>query len=173
MPIDVKQVRGLPDFAPLYKWDLAVTTGPAAIDTPGGLNVRCLSTDVPKAQAGQTIEVGIRGIYKNQSGIYQYNGSITLAFAETVDNTIKQWLTDWREACYNSQDGTAAPQADIEANILLTMLDRQDQAIWKYELIGVFLEDYDHAGSQLDGETSDIQRPSITVRYDTFKDSPA
>ena len=167
-----EKVRGLPDFATLVKWDVSFSRTPGGLAVPNNFNFQCLSTDIPKTDAGQTVDVWIRGNRVRQPGIYKSTDTIEMAFAETVDNAISELIRSWRELCWETNTNVQGNRSDVEADILLTRLNRQNEEIWSYKLIGCFLEDYDPAGGQLDGENTEILRPTLTVSYDYFEDGP-
>ena len=164
-----ENIRALPDFATLVKWSVSINNI-AGLSIPPNLNFQCLSSDVPRTEAGQTIDVWVRGHRVRQPGIYASTTSITLTFAETVDNAISNMLSQWRELCWQTKTGIEGERNAVEGTLLLTRMNRQNRPIWTYELIGCFLEDYDPTGSQLDGESGDILRPTLTLSYDYFND---
>lgn len=165
-------IRALGDFATLIKWNFKVLKAPANVPTPNLLNFRVLSTDVPKTDAGQTTDIFIRGHRVRQPGIMKSVDSIVLTLAETTDNAVNTWLRNWREACWQTKTGIQGRKADVEAIVQIERLNRQNNPIWQYTMKGCFLEDYDGVGGQLDGENSDIMRPTLTLSMDYFEDGP-
>ncbi|QJT70934.1 hypothetical protein GR7B_00136 [Vibrio phage vB_VcorM_GR7B] len=164
-------VRGVGDYATLVKWNFKVLKAPAGVTTPPNINFRVLSTDVPKTDAGQTTDIWVRGHRVRQPGIYKSMDTFTVTLAETVDNAISTWIRNWREQCWATKTGIQALKSDTEAIIQIERLNRQNTAIWQYTCHGVFLEDYDPTGGPLDGENSDILRPTMTLSMDYFEDS--
>lgn len=169
----IDQIRTAGDYARMYTWDLTIVKFPAAgapYPSSDDLNIRCLSSEVPK-MTGTSIEVNIRGHRIRQPGIYNYNTPITFTFVETVDGMVNDFFKRWRDACWATKTGRAAPKSDLEGTIILHLLDTNDNAIWQYKLIGCFLEDYDPTGGPLGGDTSDVLRPSLMLSYDYFEDT--
>ena len=167
----VEQIRNLGDFSTLYNWSLTVVKSPSGVSgLDEGLNLRCVSSEVPKS-INTPIDVQIRGHHIQQDGLSDASHSLTLTFMETVDNYISNAIKQWRDVTYDIETGIAAPKSEVEADILLQRMDRQDNIIWTYKIIGCGLSDYDPTGGELQGE-SELVKPTITLRYDTFKDGP-
>ena len=167
----IENLRSLGDFATLFRWNLTFAQFPGAVASPPDLvdlNLRCESTTLPKGSQAM-VETNIRGHKKRSNGIFSYEGSITFAFVETVDNLVAQFIKDWREAAWVPKTGVSAPQSELEAIILIQRLDNEDNAIWEYKLTGCCLEDND-AGGTLDGSTSDHLKPGMTISYDYFEE---
>ena len=170
---DIDQLRGLPDFAKTYKWDLQFLTlpvvGPLGFPVSNDMNLRCESSEIPKT-TNQKIEVDIRGHKVRQAGINDYLGSLTLTFSETVDNTVHSFFKAWREIIWETRTGRSFPKAQYTATLKLQRLNNQDEPIWDYIVYGCFPEDFEMG--TLDN-TSDIMRPALTLSYDYFNDTPA
>lgn len=171
--INIEELRAQRDYAQVTKWSLDFVTLPAvgAFGFPASeaLNLRCESIELPKA-SNQKFEVMIRGQKTLHSGIMDYGNTVTMTFVETVDNTVFNLVKAWRELCWSSRQGQAFPKRDLEATILLTLLDNQDNARAKYTMYGCFYESDDFG--TLDGSTSDAMRPSLTLSYDYYVDAP-
>ena len=169
----IDQLRALPDYAQVTKWDINFVTlpGVGAFGFPVSdeLNFRCESVELPKA-TNQKYEVQTRGHKTFHSGILDYGNSFTITFTETVDSAIFNFVKAWRELIWSSRQGQAFSKSDIEATILITMLDNQDNARAKYTVFGCFLEDYDFG--TVDGATSDAIKPTMTLSFDFFVDAP-
>ena len=168
------QLRSLPDFAEVTRWDLTFATTPIAAsgDFPVSedINLRCESSTVPKA-TNEKIEVRHRGLRVFQNGITLPEGQLTLTFNETVDAKIRKLIKSWRDAVYNFTSGKGGKKADIIATIILDELDKEDKAVWRYTLKGCFIEDYELGDRSAEG--SEIIKPSITISYDDFEDGAA
>jgi len=168
MPVTIDQIRSLGDFLPIYKWDVQISKVPSGVSiTSDDLNFRVLTSDLPK-MTGTSIEVNIKGHKVKQPGIYNYSNTLNMTFAETVDAKILTFIKEWRELCWETKTGKQKKKEEAEAEFLMFLLDREDNAVWKFRLVGCYLEDYDLTG--LDGSSSDIQRPSIIISYDYFED---
>lgn len=165
----IEAVKNLPDFATVYQWYLQFPKKPTAVTiTDDDINVRCVSAELPKL-TGAAIEVQIRGHKVKQPGIHNYSGQITLTMIETVDNMISEFIRQWREAIWQTKTGVQGLRADVEAEIMLIRLNRQDTPIWEYKLFGCLLEDYDPSGGAM-AEQGDILKPTLTIGYDWFED---
>jgi hypothetical protein len=169
----IDQLRALPDYAQMTKWDLTFVTLPVVgllgFPLSESLNLRLASVNTPKA-SNQKFSVQTRGHKTHHSGILDYEGTMTLTFFETVDNRIFNLVKAWRELVWSSRRGQSFPKADLEATILLTLLDNQDKPRAKYTVYGAFYES-DDFGS-LDGSSSDAIKPTLTLSYDFYVDSP-
>jgi len=164
-------IRGLPDFASLYRWNLFFDILPAGVPAPKGgtegLNLRCVSATVPRV-TGATFPLIIRGQETINPGRWNTSGEITLTFIETVDNAILDFIQDWRTSCWEMNLGTGSTKTDLEARIRLERLDRADQIIRRYEF-QAFLAAYD-PGGDLAAE-GDTMNPTITLAYDRFDET--
>lgn len=170
MKANIDQLRSLPDYAELIRWNVIFVEPPRAANgfpSTEDLNIRAESATPPKA-TNEKIEVRHKGLRVYQPGITLPEGTMTLTFNETVTPVIKQALKSWRDAIYDFRSGQGGDKVDCAATIILEQLNKQDKAVWRYTLYGVFLEDYD-LGS-LDSASSDIQKPSWTLTYDFFTD---
>ncbi len=163
------QLRSLPDYAELTRWNLVFATIPiaasGAFPVSEDINLRCESSTIPKA-TNEKIEVRHRGLRVYQNGITLPEGQITLTFNETVDATIKKLAKAWREAVHDFKTGKGGKKVDIVATLILEQLDKQDNVTWRYTLKGCFLETADFG--TLDSASSDIMRPSLTISYDSY-----
>jgi hypothetical protein len=81
----IDQLRALPDYAQVTKWDVNFVTLPAvgALGFPAAdqINFRCESVETPKA-TNQKFEVQTRGHKTLHSGIMDYGNTMTLTFTE-------------------------------------------------------------------------------------------
>jgi hypothetical protein len=170
--ISIDQLRALPDFGQTNRWDITFVTLPAVgvlgFPLSDSLNIRCETVELPKA-SNQKIEVNIRGHKVFNSGILDYGNSLTMTFVETVDNTIFNFVKAWRELCWESRQGRAFSKSDLEATILITLLNNQDQPRAKYTVYGAMYES-DDFGSLDNG--SEVMRPSLTLSFDYYVDAP-
>lgn len=171
--INIDQLRALPDYAQVTKWNVEFVTLPVlgllGFPISEALNLRADSIEPPKG-SNQKFEVQTRGHKVLQSGILDYGNSLTITFNETVDNMIFKFVKAWREMCWASRTGTSFPKADLEATLVLTLLDNQDKPRAKYTVYGCFYES-DDMGT-LDGSTSDAIKPTLTISFDYFIDTP-
>lgn len=164
------QIRGLGDFVTQYNWNLRFTDFPdiPGVPTSDQLNLRCISSDIPKA-TNEIITLRIKGHAVKQSGITIPAGPIVLTFLENPNMMVTQFIASWRNACYNMLDGTALTNEQVQATILLEELDRQDEPIYYYELVGCRLGDSE-TGGPLGSDASEVMRPSMTIEYDYFRE---
>ena len=165
----IEQIRSVGDFATIYQWNLNFLSFPSALlagsfPSSRALNLRCESTGLP-TKPNEKIEVNIRGQKIYQAGQAAYNAEITMTFIETVDSRIANFILAWHEACVTTNTGIHASNADAECNIQIQRLNRQDQAIWVYTLIGCKLVSYEHPDV---GTDNDTWKPTITIGFDYF-----
>jgi len=168
----IDDIRSISDFATMYQWNLIFSVFPSGLNTPPDsevMNVRCISSDIPKL-TNQPIEVSIRGHKIKQAGIHNYSGTITLTFIEAVDNVISDFLREWRELMWSVKEGAQVTREQCEAQITIQRLNRQNEPIWQYDLVGCQLEDYDPTGGSLSGDGNDVLKPTMTIGYDYFED---
>lgn len=168
----LENVRNVGDFAALYLWDMSIVGNVpgdlASLLTSEKVNFRAESAEVPKL-TGQSIQLDIRGHRIKQPGIYNNQGTITFTFVEDVDNTIHQFLKAWRDLSWDQNTGARAlSKLDLEVEWKIQRLDYNNDPIWFYQM-KCFLEDYEDGGT-LDGATSDLLKPSLTLSFDRFKD---
>ena len=168
-PVAMSELRGVGDFAPVYKWEMSLDlpAGIAAI-APPDLNLRCESHEMP-VRTNNKIEVNLHGHKKLTSGIVGYSNSLTITFTETIDNLISSFFSQWWALCWTPNEGAAIPQVDLEAVLQLTRHDKSDNPIWQYILKGVFPETFD-AGGTLDGVTSEHLKPALTINFDDYEE---
>jgi hypothetical protein len=163
------QIRGLPDFASLYRWNLIFDKFPTGIAAPNSeaLNLRCVSATIPKV-TGATFPLIIRGQETINPGRWNTSGTITLTFIETVDNVVLNFIQNWRSAVWAMNTGVGVTKAELLAIIRLERLDRSDNRIREYKL-EAFISDYE-PGGDLAAEGDTIS-PTITLAYDRFDET--
>ncbi len=169
----IEQVRSISEVVTVYQWDLQFASFPSALASPPSsddLNIRCYSSTIPKKTI-QSIEYSVRGHKVKVPGPIDEGGNqITLTFIETADMLIHNFLREWREICVETKTGKHRPVEEVKCDILLFYLNRQNEPIWRYKLIGCYLEDYE-AGGELTGDpNADILRPTLTISFDYFED---
>lgn len=164
-------LRTINELAQVFRWGISFVRTPTAVKVPENFNLQMTSTEVPKTDAGQSIEVAIRGHTIKRPGIYDDTHNIQLSFVETIDNQISEFLRTWRNAVWSRDTGVQQKLKDCTGDLLMTRLDNLDNPIWQYTLYGCFLEDYDGIGGELSSD-SEALRPTLTLYYDTFTDEP-
>jgi len=170
---DVNSLKQLPDFVRTVDWYIQVITPPPIypnFPASADLNLRAINVEVPKAP-GQDMAVEVRGITIHQPGQYKPNGVMSITFVETADNMISTLIKTWRDLCYNLQNGVQADRENVKANFRLIRLDRQENELFDYTVIGCYPSDSDPTGGPLNEAGGDAMRPSIIFTYDTFIDS--
>lgn len=168
---NIDEVRQMSDFQSVFRWNVRFENLPTAVKgfSSDALNLRCETSSIPKATTQQG-EVMLRGLKVKQPSIMEYDGTMTLTFVETVDNTIKSFLKTWREAIWATRTGVASgDKRSLQGVIVLSLLNSQDVEIWTVKLYGAILSDYDLG--QLDGSGTDFMKPSMTLAYDYFDDA--
>jgi len=168
-------VRRVSEVLTQYQWDLQFDSFPAALGAPPSsedLNIRCYSSTVPKKTI-QSVEVLIRGHKVKVPGPVDEGGNqITLTFVETADALIHRFLRDWREVCTETGTGAHNTVDSVKCNISLFLLNRQNQPVWHYRLIGCYLEDYDHGGELTGDPSTESMKVSMILSFDYSEDEP-
>jgi hypothetical protein len=171
--ISIDQLRALPDYAQATKWNVVFITlptlGPFTLGTTDALNLRTTKIDQPKAKINN-FEVQVRGHKTIHPGIIDYGNEFKITFTETVDSAIYKLIQAWREIMWSSRQGQAFAKADVEATILLELLDNEDNVRAQTTYYGCMYKD--HTPGELDGSTSDALKPDLTLSYDFFIDNP-
>jgi hypothetical protein len=169
----IDQLRALPDYQKVTKWDMRFLSlpviGALAIPAAELLNLRCETIEIPQ-KSNEKIEVQIRGHKTYHAGITSYNGDMNVTFTETVDNTVKNFFKAWSELIYGTRSGTAFTKKEYEGVLQITLLDSKDVPVYSYIMYGVFPVSGDFGS--LEGSSSEVQRPSITFSYDFYTEAP-
>lgn len=171
MRADIHSLRMLTDFVTSYQWFLRFDSFPSGNEfetTEDDMNIRCISSTIPTFK-DQPIPTDIRGHKVWQPGIHQYTQNITLTMAENIDMMINNFIVGWREACRKTGTGVHMMKDEVEANITLVRLNRQDEPIWYYHLVGCFLAGYEQGEL---GTENTLFRPTLLINYDYFTDGP-
>jgi hypothetical protein len=169
---NIEHIRKLGFFAQAHRWYLEWEKFPACCAgyTDDDINFRCESMNIPKL-ANNTVPIEVRGSKVNQTGKGEYDDTLTLTLFETVDNIITQFLKEWRDACWLTENGSAGTTSDkdmVEATIIMTLLDNMDQPRWWYKFIGCILESSEPGADP--GNDAEPYKPVITIKYDYFND---
>ena len=168
---ELDTLRQLPDYQEVTRWDLSIIQLPSALSFPlpvsEMMNIRCETSTIPK-RTNQKMEVSTRRFKIRQPGITDYEGVLTLTFNETVDAAIKRFAKAWLDLIQAPNTGKSLPVSQLKAIIRLELLSRDDEPVYFYNLKGCFLEDSDFGS--LEAETSEVQKPSLTISYDDFED---
>lgn len=166
----IENVRGVGDFATLYQWNLAVITpapGVPGFPSSDQVNYRCESSSMP-GKTDQELVIGIRGHEVYQPGKHVYKNPLTITFIDTVDSVIADWIESWSNACWEVRTGRQLQNDQIKSNLLLERLDRQDNVIFNYLLVGCYLQDFD-LGTL--GAENELFKPVLTLKYDYYEAS--
>jgi hypothetical protein len=168
--IDIEQLRALPDYVKPTDWGVAFPVLPV-VGALGGfasddLNLRAETVSIPKPTS-EIIEVMTKGHKTHQNGRTEISGSLPITFNDTVDNVIFNFVKAWREITKDFRTGKQFSKSEVEAVCVVTQYDANDNAIRAYEFVGCIWETDDFG--ELDSATSDIMRPSLTLKYDYFR----
>jgi len=171
---NLESLRNLGNFTQAFRWYVEFENFPALMSgyVSEDINFRAESTGLPKL-GGASVDITIRGHKLKQPGIADYGNTIVLTCVETIDNKIAQFVHDWREICWQTEEGGSGRtnyKADIEATLRITRLDNMDNPIWWYKLFGCYLESTEYG--DLDGTTGDPFKPALTICWDYFNDGP-
>lgn len=166
-----QQVRSIAEVAQTFRWYVAFAKAPRAVTVPKNFNLQMTTTEIPRREAMQGIEINIRAHKIRRPGTSDVTHTLQMAFVETVDNQISEFLRTWKEALWSTDAGVQQPLDQCTADLVITRLDNMDKPIWQYTLFGCYPEDSDPAGSELNGE-SEALRPTVTMYYDDFEEKP-
>lgn len=167
---NISDIRKLGDVQALYRWNVRFgpfPTGLATKPTEAELNVRCISTTLPKATNNDML-ITLRGHTVEQPGKMTYERRLTLIFIDTVDNVVVKFLNDWRQLTWADGTGVTQNKKELEAVLTLELLDNKDEPRWEYVLTGCFLKDV--TLSQLLEESDDASKPEMIISYDYFRE---
>jgi len=169
---NLESIRNLGNFTQMFRWIVEFESFPKLVTgySSDDINFRAESSGLPKL-GGTSAEIQIRGHKVKQPGIADYANTIVLTCVETVDNKISQFVHDWREICWQTEEGSTGkthPKSDIEAVIRITRLNNMDEPIWWYKLIGCYLESTEIP--DVDAATADPLKPALTISFDYFND---
>lgn len=169
----LEHLRALGQITQMIRWTVEFEKIPSVLDSWKGdaINFRAESVTIPKLNP-TSVELQIRGNKIKFPGIGDYENTITLTCVETIDNNISQFVRNWRELCWQTEDGSTGitqNKEDLEATMLITRLDNKDDPIWMYKLFGCFLETGE-PGGDLDAATIDPLKPVLTISFDYFND---
>ena len=168
----IDQIRGIADIAKTNRWNLKFLDAPAPLaDLVGAglenpLNLLC-STAEPPTQTINPDEVSIRGHKIFDPGDVEYNGTVTLTFYETGSNTVKSLFRQWRELIRTSKSGVQAPRLDVQARVVLEQLNRQDERVYRYEIVGAWPTEF--TAGEMNDEGAPLEHEA-TLQYDYFID---
>jgi hypothetical protein len=165
----LEDIRGLSNLTQAFRWNIAIEA-PVAIDS-AAFNLRCLTAGIP-VMAPQATETTIRGHKIKEPGIATFTNTIDVTCVEAVDNTIANFIREWRELCWSVEGGVTGvmqDKADLEGKVIMFRLDNLDNPIYQYELIGVFIENATFG--DLAEESADPFKPTITFSYDYFTEA--
>lgn len=167
------------EYAVTYNWNIRLVSLPTAVQPianalgliftgeSGVTNLFCTSVAVPTA-AVTIAEVNIRGHKLKQPTNPEFDGEITLNFAERVDWKITKFFEDWKRLSFDHFTGVGTPKAAMmmRQGFLLDLLD-QDQAIQAtYELNYAYPSNV--VIPEVTGEAGDIVRFDLTVNYHVY-----
>lgn len=166
------QIRNLGDWATTYQWNFEFINTPSGIVVPDGesLNLRMSSSTIPTYTDENKIEINIRGHKVHQPGYHEFSHTIELTLNETVDYMIHQMFSNWSKGQQDPETGVHLPKDQIEGDVRLIRLNRQEEPVWIYNIYGCKLDSY--TVPDADSESSNIQ-PTLTLGYEWFDDGPA
>ena len=169
----LSNLRGLQNMQFVFRWDLSFDNLPNALTTAFNsedLNFRCESIEVPK-MTNEIADLEIRGQKLRLNGKSAPAGSLTLTFAESINPIVRSFISEWREATYNTNSnnapGTQSSDSDLRAKFTIKQLDNANNTVYQYQIQDGIYEDADFG--TLDN-TNDVQKPTLTIGYSQFKE---
>ena len=175
MPLDITRQQllrngALGEQVPLWKWSVEFESLPPEVNSVydrDKFNLLCQSVMPPRREAGENIEISIRGFKVQIPGIYSDSMTMEFTFIEDADNTIASFLNGYQEAMWNFSTG-ASSIGDIVTNIIVTRHKFDNSDVWFYKAFDAWFMENDPVGQELGSDTSDIVRPTATMYYSYF-----
>ena len=167
-PSKQELIDGIGEVATVYRWSISVDRAPNSVAIPDNFNILCSSAMPPRLEAGENIEIVIRGLKYQVPGIYDESHTLELTFIENVQNHVSLMLAAWQEAMWDENGAIIGTKADYSADITMIRLNNSDQPIWQYQAFGCWFMENDPVGAELSADTSDAVRPTMTLYYDRF-----
>ena len=169
----LQNLRSLGNFTQVFRWVVEFEKLPAPLSSykGDGINFRAESTGLPKCNPN-SVEIVIRGGKLKRPGMADYENTISLTLVETVDNYVSNFIREWRELCWETENGSTGITQnfeDIEGTLITTRLNNKDEPIWQYKLFGCFLETGE-PGGEPDASTAEPYKPILTLSFDYFND---
>lgn len=171
----LQTLRGLTNFTQQFRFYVEISSFPNVVTgyNVDDINYRCESLTLPSMTHPAT-EVNLHGHKRKQTGIGTYEGVITLTAVETVDVIVRSFIADWREAHWRTRksakgysSGVSEYTSELEAEIVIALLDSLDNPIWFYKLFGCQLEGATPGGNPA-GDAADPYKPEISIGYEHF-----
>lgn len=170
--LSLDEIAGL-TYATNYQWNLQflapLPTGVPGFPASEDINIRCSSATPPVA-TNNPLKIAMRQHAVNQPGHITYDGGFVLTLNETVDHRIKTWITNWREACFQTRTGYQEDKAAVVATIRLQMLNRKNDDPYNFTIYSAFLSAYTYPEAT-SNEQAGIYQPQMTLTYDYFEES--
>lgn len=177
----VNQIRRLGNFSQMFRWGIKVVQFPILLpqwaNSTQSFNIRAHSAGVPE-KTGTSTDITIRGSRVRQPGVHEYTSPWSCSLYETNDTYVQQMLRDWHNLCWDTNlrntagdsRGWTEYKALLEGVIELYMLDNLDNPIYKYTLIGAYVESY--ARGDFDSDSADPMDAQLSLALDYFLEGP-
>lgn len=171
----LENLRALGNFTQTFRWHVNFITIPSAVSGFNAMDVNFRAESMSRpARTSNAVETSIRGHKTVQPGIVDYKGnSLSLTVVEAIDMKMATGIQQWQELCWESANGSSGitnMKADLEAEVLLTLLDNMDTPIWEYDCIGVWMKTGGEGDS--DATTDDPLKPAMELAFDYYTDKP-
>jgi hypothetical protein len=166
-------IRNAGDFSALYRFELILSfpSGVTGVGSADEYNLRCETLELPKRTV-TPVEHRLHGHKHKSAGVSEVNGILVFTFVETVDGKVMNLIKQWRDLIWAPDTGVQATFANYSTNDTeIHLLNNQDEAWWRYKMLGLWLED-NEAGGTPDGQTGDPLKPTLTFSFDDFEDGP-
>lgn len=177
----VNQLRKLGNFSQMFRWGIRVIEWPASLGASWknsqSFNIRAKSASVPE-KSGESTEISIRGSKVRQPGIYSYTSPWTCNLLETNNTYVQGLLSAWANLCWDTNlrnsTGDSRGWTDyktmLEGVFELNMLDNLDNPIYRYTLIGAYVEQFTRG--DFDSEAAEPMEPNVSFAFDYFTEGP-
>ena len=168
MVIQLSSIRStIKDYAQLNRFSIEglIVEG----NSLSNVNLRVISSSLPKASSVDPLEINIAGIRFIEPASVNRTGSLTLTFVESTSMDVSRFISNWVELICAGNTYEQADQVFAEGLTIIRYGRSWGERIAEYLLIKPFLSDYEMG--EMSGDSTEVQRPSITLTYSDFKES--
>jgi len=168
------EILAAQQYATVFNWKLTLPAHPnlkgedaALFGENGILNINCESTELPKSPIKHA-EAMVRGVRTTQAVTTNPDGSITFVWLEKDTYAISKFFDKVKGKTVNRQTKHQGNKSEYmwPNGIILDLMDGKGAVQDSYELQYGYVEDYNLAGLEGDGE---FQKVTLTLGYLNYK----
>lgn len=164
---NIDQIANLQDFQTLYRFNVEIQF-PSGV-TFNDHNLQVMTAELPKRSIEEMSASPAGGHTVYQDGRTAYD-PFTLTFIEKTSGIVQDMIHSWLGLEWETRTGLQRPKREKVAQVILTPQDGQDNITYSYRLINAWITNYDLG--TMDGGASELMKPTMTLRYDYFIDTP-